>query len=87
MKGLADVWNQADTTTAKGTVRNTQVPTTGHNTTLSEAQLDDEDAVQDAIDDLEAALKGKGLAGNDKKNVEFELKFLKDKLKSLKAPG
>ena len=87
MKGLADVWNQADTTTAKGTVRNTQVPTTGHNTTLSEAQLDDEDAVQDAIDDLEAALKGKGLAGNDKKNVEFELKFLKDKLKSLKATG
>ncbi|MBG1240326.1 DUF4157 domain-containing protein [Nostoc sp. NZL] len=85
MKNLANTWNEAKTYTSDAPegIPNTAIPTTNHDTTLTPQELEDPSMIEQQIQKLEAELKN-NQPKNDKRNKDFELKFLKKKLKVLK---
>ena len=85
MKDLAHIWNQATTYThdAPEGIPNTAIPTINHDTTtLAPHELRDPARIQQKISILEDQLKV-SQPTNDQRNKQFELKFLKKKLKKL----
>jgi hypothetical protein len=83
MMELAEVWNNKPTIIGGNEVENTKMLTTKYTSLANTIDLTDATAVANAIKTIEDQLAA--LTGNDQKNANFELKFLKTKLKNLQG--